>query len=159
MENAYSRIPREVEIFKDETADLQNKLKMIKTKLGNGEETKNLLEYDQEPFPDKVKERKEYMEIFDKQLSTYNDEREKQKSINQKTMQTNYRLVDPFTEHPYGINYGRTGEPIKGYNPIMDRPNSLKEEYDLQMKEKEACLKRVEKGFQKQMKKNQRGMW
>ena len=153
MENAYSRIPREVEIFEDEIADLQNKLKMIKTKHGNGEATKNLLEYDQEPFPDKVKERKEYMEIFDKQLSTYNDEREKQLSINQKTMQTNYRLVDPFTEHPYGINYGRTGEPIKGYNPIMDRPNSLKEEYDLQMKEKEACLKRVEKGFQEQMKK------
>ena len=41
----------------------------------------------------------------------------------------------------------------------MDRPNSLKEEYDLQMKEKEACFKRVEKGFQEQMKKNQRGMW
>ena len=68
-------------------------------------------------------------------------------------METNYRLVDPFTDHPYGVNYGRKGEQIKGYNNIMMRQNDLEEEYQLQMKEKAEYLKRVELGFQQQMKK------
>eukprot|EP00943_MAST-04B_sp_MAST-4B-sp1_P004725 g4725.t1 len=153
MEMEYSRVPREVEVLQDESASLQNKLRMIKTKIGNGEKTKALMQFDQEPFPDKEKEGQQYLEKFNQLMSTYKIDREKQLSINRKIMETNYRLVDPFTEHPYGINYGRKGKAPKGYNPIMDRPNHLQEEYELQQKEKAEYLKRVEMGFQEQMKK------
>ena len=153
MENVYARVPPKVEFLEDESASLQNKLKMVETKIGNGEQTKALLEYDQEPFPDKEKDSAVYLEKVKEQLSTYHDDRQKQLSINKKIMETNYRLVDPFTDHPYGVNYGRKGEQIKGYNNIMMRPNDLEEEYQLQMKEKAEYLKRVELGFQEQMKK------
>ena len=113
MENAYAKVPPQEEFFEDESASLQNKLKMVKTKIGNGEQTKELLEYDNEPFPDKEKESSVYLEKFKDQLSTYNDDREKQLNLNRKMMKTNYRLVDPFTDHPYGVNYGRKGGKLK----------------------------------------------
>ena len=147
MENAYAKVPPHEEFFQDESASLQNKLKTVKTKIGNGEETKALLEYDKESYPDKEKESSIYLQKFKDHLSTYNDDREKQLNLNRKMMKTNYRLVDPFTDHPYGVNYGRKGEQIKGYNKIMMRQNDLEDEYQLQMKEKAEYLKRVEQDF------------
>ena len=51
-------------MLQDESAELQNKLKMAESKIGNGEETKALLEFDAEPFPDKVQERKSIWRNF-----------------------------------------------------------------------------------------------
>jgi hypothetical protein len=151
MENGYSNVPPEI-YLEDENACLNNKLRNVPTKHGNGEEIKKLLEHDQHKFVDKQAEMDEYGKHAEKLMSSYEADRQRQKQTNLDRMKHQYTFLDPYTGSPRGINYGRKANPLDGYNPIMDRPNRLEEEYLLQQKEKEKMLVKIKDGWNRQMK-------